>query len=51
EMKEEGFEAQELDLSKGLHRISLGGTNSRKEARRLRKKAKDKGISCWILRQ
>ncbi len=51
EMKEEGFAAQELDLSKGLHRISLGGTNSRKEARRLRKKAKDKGISCWILRQ
>ena len=51
EMKEEGFEAQELDLSKGLHRISLGGTNSRKEARKLRKKAKDKGISCWILRQ
>ena len=51
EMNEEGFSAEELDVHNGLHRISLGGTNSRKEARVLRKKAKEKGISCWILRR
>jgi cell division septation protein DedD len=50
DMIDEGFSAQELDVHNGLHRISLGGTNSRKEARQLRKKAKEQDISSWILK-
>ena len=49
-MIDEGFEAEELDIHKGLHRISLGGTDSRREIRKLRKLAKEKDISCWVLK-
>lgn len=50
DMQQAGFSAHEVDMNKGLHRISLGGTDSRKEARKIRKEARDQGISCWILR-
>jgi len=50
DMIDEGFEAEELDIHKGLHRISLGGTDSRREIRKLRKLAKEKDISCWVLK-
>ena len=50
DMIDAGFSAEELDVHNGLHRISLGGTNSRKEVRQLRKKAKEQDISSWILR-
>jgi len=50
EMIDSGYAALEIGIHKGLHRISLGGTDSRKEARKIRKQAKAQGISCWILR-
>jgi hypothetical protein len=50
EMTDSGYAALEIGIHKGLHRISLGGTDSRKEARKIRKQAKAQGISCWILR-
>ncbi len=45
-----GFSAHQVDVHDGLRRISLGGSNSRKEARKIRKKARELGISSWILR-
>ena len=50
EMIDSGYAAEEIGIHKGLHRISLGGTDSRKEARKIRKKAQNQGISCWILK-
>jgi hypothetical protein len=47
-----GYEAMIVDQNKGLHRVSFGKYNSRKEAKKAKKEIKDTvGLSAWVLKK
>ena len=47
-----GFDAIELDVHNGLHRIAISGYSSRKKAKAARKEIlKNNGLSSWILKK
>jgi hypothetical protein len=47
-----GYEALEVDVNNGLHRIAISGYNSRKKAKEAKRELLEKeGISSWILKK
>ena len=47
-----GFEAIELDIHNGLHRIAINGYSSRKKAKAARKEIlNNEGLNSWILKK
>ena len=51
-LQDMGFDALELDIHNGLHRIAISGHSSRKKAKEARKKIlENEGLSSWILKK
>ena len=50
-LKEEGYDAEIIDVKNGLHRVSFTKFSSRDEAKSLHEKLKQEGKSSWILKQ
>ncbi len=47
-----GYDALEVDVHNGLHRIAIENFSNRKQAKEVRKElSEDKGISSWILKK
>ena len=50
-LKQEGYDAEIIDIKNGLHRVSFTKFSSRNEAKSLHEKLKQEGKSSWILKQ
>jgi hypothetical protein len=50
-LKEEGYDAEIIDIKNGLHRVSFTKFTSRNDAKSLHEKLKQEGKSSWILKQ
>lgn len=51
ELKAQGFDAYQVDVKGGLHRIAAGGTNKRNEMNSLRQQLNDANLSSWVLKK
>lgn len=50
-LKSKGFEAYQVDIKGGLHRISAGSSNSSAEIERIRQEVNKLNFSSWILKK
>lgn len=51
ELKAEGFNAYQVDVKGGLHRVSAGSSNDRSEITSLRQRLFEKDVSSWVLKK
>ncbi|HZH87394.1 MAG TPA: SPOR domain-containing protein [Brumimicrobium sp.] len=51
ELKAEGFNAYQVDVKGGLHRVSAGSSNDRSEIASLRQRLFEKDVSSWVLKK
>lgn len=51
DLKEQGFEAYQVDVKGGLHRVSAGNAKNRKDIASIRQRLFDADISTWVLKK
>lgn len=51
DLRSKGFDAYQVDVKGGLHRIAVGGSSNQQEAILLSQELKDQGLSVWTLRK
>lgn len=50
-LKSQGFDAYEVDVKGGLHRISAGFVSNQTEIQKLRNQLSQEGITTWVLKK